>query len=87
MAASHAATNRFMSEPALADAQSLLFARYVKALALLCECQPYVDEPHFETQLDAVLREACAAYAIEMRHLDGRFEIARPAAGSAACAS
>jgi hypothetical protein len=82
------------SETADHDAPSLLFARYVKALALLCECQPYVDEPDYETQLDTLLREACTAYGLEMRHVDGRFEIAlpgpqQPNAGRwrAACAS
>ena len=63
-------------EPIGVEAQSLLFSRYVTALALLCECQPYVDEPDYDSQIEALLREACAAYAIEMRHAGGRFEIA-----------
>ena len=49
--------------------------RYLKALALLCECQPYVDEPDYEAQLDELLHEACTDYPIELRRLDGRFEI------------
>jgi|JI10StandDraft_1071094.scaffolds.fasta_scaffold522147_2 hypothetical protein len=60
------------------DATSLLFARYVKALAMLCECQPFVDEPDYEAQLEALLHEACAAYGLDMQHAGGRFEIALP---------
>lgn len=76
-------------EPAEADPSAALFARYLKALALLCECQPYVDEPDFDAQIDALLRDACASYDIQMQHVGGRFEIALADAAMrrAACGS
>ena len=41
-----------------------LYARYVRALAVLSECVPYVDEPDLEEQIDAVLNDACASHPL-----------------------
>ena len=76
MIASALATPSLSLGPTGLDLQALLFERYAKALALLCECQPYVDEPDYEAQIDALLREACTDYGMAMQHVDGRFEIA-----------
>ena len=41
-----------------------LYASYVRALAVLSECAPYVDEPDLEEQIDAVLGDACASHPL-----------------------
>lgn len=52
----------------LTPAFSQLYERYVKALALLCECAAYVDEPDYLDLLDEVLDEACAHYPLRWRN-------------------
>jgi hypothetical protein len=54
----------------------LLFARYVRALALLCECAPYVDEPHYAELIEELLSDASSSYPLEWRCDGGRYEIA-----------
>ncbi|HEV7914612.1 MAG TPA: hypothetical protein VGP22_12675 [Albitalea sp.] len=56
--------------------EALLYARYVRALALLCECAPYVDEPDYADLIDTLLADACASYPLEWRRSAGRHEIA-----------
>lgn len=41
-----------------------LYVRYVRALALLCECAPYVDEPDYADMIDEALAEACRHYPL-----------------------
>lgn len=41
-----------------------LYARYVRALALLCECAPYVDEPDYVDLIDELLADACRTYPL-----------------------
>ncbi|HXD06443.1 MAG TPA: hypothetical protein VN680_10360 [Burkholderiaceae bacterium] len=41
-----------------------LYMRYLRALALLCEVMPYVDEEAFILQIDDVLAEAGAHYPL-----------------------
>lgn len=53
-----------------------LFARYVKALALLCECLPFVDDPEVEDTVGDLLRDAAAAYPIDVRCEPGHCQIA-----------
>lgn len=56
--------------------QAELYARYVRALALLSECAPYVDEPDYAGLIEAVLHDAQARYPLEVRRNGERWEIA-----------
>lgn len=56
--------------------EAALYARYVTALALLCECAPYVDEPDYVERIGEVLAQASANYPLEWRRSGGHFEIA-----------
>lgn len=66
--------------PALgADAsprEAELYVRYLRALALLCECAPYVDEPDYLAVIDALLDDAHTAYPLEVRKDGARRELA-----------
>ncbi len=42
-----------------------LYQRYVAALALLCECAPYVDEPDFVERIDALLDDAARHHPLQ----------------------
>ena len=54
-----------LGAPADASPRELqLYARYVRALAVLSECTLYVDEPDLEEQIDAVINDACACYRL-----------------------
>ena len=58
-----------------------LYARYLRALALLCECAPYVDDADYAALIDELLADACEHYPLECRHDGDRREIAlRPSA-------
>jgi hypothetical protein len=57
-------------------AEALLYARYVRALALLCECAPYVDEEEYGELIEELLADACTSYPLAWRRLGGRYEIA-----------
>jgi len=59
-----------------------LYARYVRALALLCECAPYVDEPSYSEQIDEVLADACLHYPLDWRRSGCGVEIAPSASSS-----
>lgn len=41
-----------------------LYTRYLGALALLCECAPYVDEPDFVDAIDTLLDDAVRHYPL-----------------------
>lgn len=56
--------------------QAELYMRYVRALALLSECAPYVDEPDYAGLIEAVLHDAQARYPLEVRRNGERWEIA-----------
>lgn len=43
-----------------------LYLRYLRALALLCECAPYVDEPDYAELIDAMLDDAAAHYPLDV---------------------
>lgn len=53
-----------------------LYVRYVRALALLCECAPYVDEPDYVDLIDELLADACDHYPLVTRRGGARREIA-----------
>lgn len=59
-----------------------LYLRYVRALALLCECAPYVDEPDYTDLIDAVLAEAAEHYPLAWRRNGRHCEIAPRVAGA-----
>ena len=60
----------------LPDRERALYLRYVRALALLCECAPYVDEPDYADMIDDVLAEACRHYPLAWQSDGERREIA-----------
>ena len=75
------AVGRAMGAPDDAcDREVRLYARYVRALALLCECAPYVDEPSYSQQIDEVLADASSHYPLDWRRSDCGVEIAPRAA-------
>ena len=62
--------------PACPQRERALYVRYVRALALLCECAPYVDEPDYADMIDDVLAEACRHYPLAWQSDGERREIA-----------
>jgi hypothetical protein len=54
----------------------LLYARYVRALALLCECVPFVDDEEYVLLVDELLADACKHYPLAWRQAGVRREIA-----------
>jgi len=62
---------RALGAPADAcDREVRLYARYVRVLALLCECAPYADEDSYADRIDEALADACANYPLEWRRSD-----------------
>lgn len=57
------------------DREVRLYARYVRVLALLCECAPYVDEPDHSDLIDQVLSDVSSNYPLDWRRLDCSVEI------------
>lgn len=55
---------------ALPTRERALYARYVRALALLCECAPYVDDEDYADLIDDLLADACRHYPLSW-HRDG----------------
>ena len=53
-----------------------LYTRYVRALALLAECAPYVDEPDYADLIEILLRDAEAHYPLTVCRNGARWEIA-----------
>ncbi len=53
-----------------------LYARYVRALALLCECAPFVDDPDYLNLIDELVADACKHYPLDCQRDGDRFEIA-----------
>jgi len=56
----------------LPDFARPLYARYVRALALLCECAPFVDDPDYSELIDELLADACRHYPLTW-HRDGDY--------------
>lgn len=50
----------------LAPNEAALYVRYLRALALLCECRPYLDEPDYAELIDDVLDDASAHYPFDI---------------------
>lgn len=65
-----------------APREAALFLRYLQALALLCECRPYLDEPDYADLIDRVLEDAASHYPVEIeRDGERRGILPRRAAG------
>lgn len=47
-------------------AEAALYFRYLRALALLCECRPYLDEPDYAERIDEVLDDASTHYPFDI---------------------
>lgn len=63
-----AARHAHAHDRAAADADTrfdALYQRYLAALALLCECAPYVDEPDFIERLDMLLDDAARHHPLQ----------------------
>ena len=58
------------------DREARLYARYVRALALLCECAPYVDEESHTERIDEVLAAASLNYPLDWRRTGTGIDIA-----------
>jgi hypothetical protein len=52
----------------LPEREFRLYARYLRALALLCECAPYVDDEDYSELIDELLADACKHYPLECWH-------------------
>jgi hypothetical protein len=68
---------RLRREMALPEREFRLYVRYLRALALLCECAPYVDEEDYVDLIDELLAEACSHYPLEV-HRDERYRAIAP---------
>ncbi len=66
----------------LTPRERALYLRYVRALALLCECAPYVDEPDYADLIDEVLEDATRHYPLTWRRTGERCEIAPRVSGA-----
>ncbi len=62
--------------PAADAASKALYARYLRTLALLCECAPYVDDPDYAELIDEVLDDACQHYPLHRSDQGEHREIA-----------
>jgi hypothetical protein len=60
----------------LPEREFRLYVRYVRALALLCECAPFVDDEDYAELIDELLADAVKHYPLEGRHDGDRREIA-----------
>ena len=72
-----ALVNRLRREMALPEREFRLYVRYLRALALLCECAPYVDEEDYVDLIDELLVDACSHYPLEF-HQDERYRAIAP---------
>lgn len=53
-----------------------LYTRYLRALALLCECAPLVDDEDYVSLIDELLADACKHYPLEWQRDGDRRAIA-----------
>lgn len=58
------------------DREAALYARYVRALAMLCECAPWVDEPDHVDGIEAILADAASNHPLVWRRHGCLLEIA-----------
>jgi hypothetical protein len=58
------------------EAEVALYVRYVRALALLAECAPYVDEPDYVELIETVMNDAQEAYPLTVSRNGSMWEIA-----------
>jgi hypothetical protein len=58
-----------------------LYVRYVRALALLAECAPYVDEPDYLELIETIMIDAQVAYPLTVCRNGARWEVAPRDAG------
>jgi hypothetical protein len=64
----------------LSPREAALYVRYLRALALLCECMPYLEEPDYAERIDEVLDDALAHYPFDVER-DGERRSLVPRAG------
>ena len=57
-------------------AEVALYVRYVRALALLAECAPYIDEPDYLDLIETIMMDAQASYPLTVRRNGLQWEIA-----------
>ncbi len=57
-------------------AETELYVRYLRALALLGECAPSIDEPDYADLVGILMRDAEAHYPVRVCRNGGRWEIA-----------
>ena len=62
--------------PEMPPREAELYVRYVRALALLGECAPFVDESDYADLIGAVLADAQANYPLVVRCHGERWEVA-----------
>ena len=68
---------RALGAPADAcDREAILYARYVRALVMLCECAPYVDDEGYADRLDELIRDASSNYPLDWRRCGESIDIA-----------
>ena len=60
--------------------EAALYLRYLRALALLAECRPYVDECDYAALIDELLDDAQAHYPFDV-HRDGERRSLAPRGG------
>ena len=53
-------------EARMTPREAALYVRYLRALALLCECAPYVDEPDYTALIDVMLDDAAEHYPFDV---------------------
>jgi hypothetical protein len=58
------------------QAEVALYVRYVRALALLAECAPYVDEPDYLELIETLMADAQEAYPLRVCRNGAMWEIA-----------
>ena len=68
-----------VAEP-LPPREAALYLRYLRAIALLAECRPYVDECDYAALIDELLDDAQAHYPFDV-HRDGERRSMTPRGG------
>lgn len=62
--------------PELAPREADLYVRYLRALALLGECAPFVDDADYTELIGALFADAQANYPLAVRRHGERWEVA-----------
>lgn len=65
-----------MKPSPIVPADAALYERYVRVLALLAECAPYVDVEDYAELIDEVLADAQEHYPLVVRRDGDRREVA-----------